>query len=53
MSLVSGTGKLVGKNSISVIVFNFNCQNVFVFKDRLKNILVPEIMKRMLNDGII
>jgi hypothetical protein len=54
MSLVSGTGKLVGKNSISVIEFSILTRhNFFVIKDRLKNLLVPENMKRMLNDGII
>jgi hypothetical protein len=54
MSLVSGTGKLVGKNSISVIQFSISTRHsCFVIKDRLKNPLVPENMKCMLNDGII
>jgi hypothetical protein len=54
MSLVSGTGKLVGKNSISVIQFSISTRHsFFVIKDRLKNPLVPKNMKRMLNDGII
>jgi hypothetical protein len=40
--MVSGTGKLVGKNSISVIEFSILTRhNFFVIKDRLKNLL-PE-----------
>jgi hypothetical protein len=44
MSLVSGTGKLVGKNSIIVIQFSISTRHsFFVIKDRLKNPLVPQL----------